>query len=325
MAEINAVTAINQALAELLESDARLVILGEDVGKNGGVFRVTEGLWQQFGGGRVMDTPLAESAIVGSAIGMAIGGLHPVAEIQFMGFLYPALNQIFSHLGRIGQRSSGKFRVPMVLRIPYGGGIRAPEQHADSAEAMLVHTPGLKVVVPSTPYDAKGLLYAAVEDPDPVVFLEPIKLYRLGRMEVPRGRVHVPIGPARIARVGTQVSVVTWGAMTHLALEVATLLEAEDISLEIIDLRTLKPMDLKTVGQSVQKTGRAIVLHEAPRTAGLGGELVAGIQEEAFWWLKTPIRRVTAFDIPYPPFAWEDWYMPTKERLVAAVKAALAD
>lgn len=326
MAEMNAVTAINQALAELMAADPRLVMLGEDVGKNGGVFRVTEGLWQRFGSKRVMDTPLAESAIVGSAIGMAIGGMRPVAEIQFMGFLYPGLNQIFSHLGRIGQRSGGKFRVPLVVRIPYGGGIRAPEQHADSAEAMLVHTPGLKVVVPSTPYDAKGLLYSAVEDPDPVIFLEPIKLYRLGRMEVPSGPVRTPIGPARVARAGTDVSIVTWGAMNHLAMEVARdLAQSRQISVEIIDLRTLKPMDTATIAESVQKTGRAVVLHEAPRTGGLGGEVVASIQEEAFWWLKTPVRRVAGLDVPYPPFAWEDWYMPTKERLVRAIDAALAD
>ncbi|MCL5066642.1 MAG: alpha-ketoacid dehydrogenase subunit beta [Firmicutes bacterium] len=326
MAEMNAVTAINQTLSELMAEDARVVLLGEDVGKNGGVFRVTEGLWNRFGARRVVDTPLAESAIVGSAIGMAIGGLRPIAEIQFMGFLYPALNQIFSHMGRIGQRSSGKFRVPLVVRIPYGGGIRAPEQHADSAEAMLVHTPGIKVVVPSTPYDAKGLLYAAVEDPDPVIFLEPIKLYRLGRMEVPQGRVNVPIGPARVARSGDDVSVITWGAMNHLAMEVAEdLARTAGISVEIIDLRTLKPMDTETIAESVQKTGRAIVLHEAPRTAGLGGEVVASIQEDAFWWLKTPVRRVTAADVPYPPFAWEDWYMPTKERLAGAIREALAD
>ncbi len=325
VAEINAVTAINQALLEMMQVDPRVVLLGEDVGPNGGVFRVSEGLWQQFGDQRVMDTPLAESGIVGSAIGMAIGGLRPIAEIQFMGFLYPALNQIFSHLGRVGQRSAGKFRVPLVVRIPYGGGIRAPEQHADSAEAMLVHTPGLKVVVPSTPYDAKGLLYAAVEDPDPVIFLEPIKLYRLGRMEVPSGRVSVPIGPARVARVGSDVTVVTWGAMNHLAMEAANELAQSSISVEIIDLRTLKPMDTKTIAESVQKTGRAVVLHEAPRTAGLGGEVVASIQDEAFWWLKTPVRRVTAYDVPYPPFAWEDWYMPTQERLVRAIQQALAD
>lgn len=325
MAEINAVTAINQALRDLMAEDSRVLVLGEDVGQNGGVFRVTENLWKEFGPRRVIDTPLAESAIVGSAIGMAIGGLRPIAEIQFMGFLYPALNQIFSHLGRMGQRSNGKFRVPLVIRIPYGGGIRAPEQHADSAEAMLVHTPGLKVVVPSTPYDAKGLLYAAVSDPDPVIFLEPIRLYRLGRMEVPEGRITVPIGPARIAREGTDVTVVTWGAMNHLAEEVAIDLQDTGTSVEIVDLRTLKPMDIETVANSVRKTGRAVVLHEAPRTAGLGGEVVAGIQEHAFWWLKSPVRRVAAFDVPYPPFAWEDLYMPTKARLASAIAESLQD
>lgn len=325
MAVINAVTAINEALGEILAADPRVVVLGEDVGKNGGVFRVTEGLFDRFGDRRVMDTPLAESAIVGTAIGMAVGGLRPIAEIQFMGFLYPALNQIFSHAGRLGQRSDGRFRVSIVVRIPYGGGIRAPEQHADSAETHLVHTPGLKVVVPSTPYDAKGLLYAAVEDPDPVMFLEPIRLYRHGRMEVPAGRYTVPIGPARIARAGTDVTVVTWGAMHLEVAEAADLLAKEGISVEIVDLRTLKPMDTDCVAESVAKTGRAVVVHEAVRTAGLGAEVIAAIQESAFWWLKAPIGRVTAYDVPYPPFAWEDLYMPTTARIVAQIRDVCTD
>ena len=308
-----------------MEEDPRVVILGEDVGKNGGVFRVTDGLWKMFGQSRVIDTPLAESAIVGSAIGMAVGGLRPVAEIQFMGFLYPALNQIFSHASRLGQRSGGKFRVPMVVRIPYGGGIRTPEQHADSAEAILAHTPGLKVVVPSTPYDAKGLLRSAIEDPDPVIFLEPIVLYRLGRQEVPEGPFTVPIGPARIARPGRDATLITWGAMNHLAAQAADTLVAEGVSVEIIDLRTLKPMDVDTMAESVAKTGRAVVLHEAPLTGGWGAEVVASIQEAAFWWLKTPVRRVSAFDVPYPPFAWEDMYMPTKTRVLRAIREALKD
>ncbi len=325
MPAINMATALNQALGQMMNTEPRLVILGEDVGQNGGVFRVTAGLWETYGAERVMDTPLAESAIVGSAIGMAIGGLRPVAEIQFMGFLYPALNQIFSHLGRLGQRSRGKFRVPLVVRIPYGGGIRAPEQHADSAEAPLVHTAGIKVVVPSTPYDAKGLLVAAIEDPDPVIFLEPIRLYRLGRAEVPADLYRVRIGPARLARTGSDVSLISWGAMTHLALQTAEAMAGDGVSVEVVDLRSLKPMDEAMIAESVRKTGRAVVVHEAPRTAGLGGEVVSVIQEHAFWWLKAPIRRVAAYDVPYPPYAWEDVYLPTPSRVMRAIRQVLQD
>lgn len=325
MAERNMVTAINQTLGELLEADPRVVLMGEDIGPNGGVFRVTDGLYARYGRERVMDTPLAESGIIGTAIGMALGGLLPIVEIQFMGFLYPGLDQLMSHAGRLGQRSLGQLRVPMVVRIPYGGGIRAPEQHADSAEAYLCHIPGVKVVVPSTPQDAKGLLHAAVNDPAAVMFLEPIRLYRLGRMEVPDTPYQVPIGKARIAREGSDLTLVAWGAMVHLAMTVAEELSRENISLEVVDLRTLSPMDTATLGASVQKTGRAVVLHEAPRTGGMGAEVVAAINDEAFWWLKAPVARVTGFDIPYPPFAWEEMYMPTAGRLARAVRETLKD
>jgi pyruvate/2-oxoglutarate/acetoin dehydrogenase E1 component len=325
MARLNMVQAINQALGQIMAEDARVVLLGEDVGKNGGVFRVTEGLYDRFGPDRVMDTPLAESGIVGCAIGMAVAGLRPVAEIQFMGFLYPALNQIFSHAGRLRQRSGGVFQVPLVVRIPYGGGIRAPEQHADSAEAHLVHTPGIKVVVPSSPRDAKGLLLAAIQDPDPVMFLEPIRCYRAARQEVPEELYAVPLSQAARLREGTDCTLIAWGAMVPLALEVAEGLAREGISLEVIDLRTLSPMDEDTLAASVQKTGRAVIVHEAPLTAGLGAEVVARIVERAFWWLKAPVARVAGFDVPYPPYAWEDWYLPSVERVTQAVRRALED
>ncbi len=326
MAERNMIAAINLGLDQLLAEDARVMVFGEDVGKNGGVFRATEHLQERHGDSRVFDTPLAESGILGMAIGMAVGGLKPIAEIQFMGFLYPGLDQLMSHAGRLAARSQGQIHVPLVVRVPFGGGIRAPEQHADSIEALLVHTPGLKVVVPSTPYDAKGLLTAAVDDPDPVVVMEPIRLYRMGRQEVPDERYAVPIGPARIARAGTSLTVITWGNMVAVALDAArALAEAGEADLEVLDLRTLYPMDREAIGASVSKTGRAVVLHEAPMTGGLGGEVVAAIQETAFWSLQAPVERVTGPDVPYPPYAWEDFYLPNRERLVAAVRRTLKD
>ncbi|MGC8489198.1 MAG: alpha-ketoacid dehydrogenase subunit beta [Clostridia bacterium] len=324
MPEMNLIQAVNSTLDAMLASDERVVVLGEDVGKNGGVFRATDGLFDKYGGDRVMDTPLAESGIIGTSIGLAIGGLRPIAEIQFMGFLYPGLDQLISHGGRMAARSGGQIRVPLVVRVPYGGGIRAPEQHADSAEAYLVHTPGLKVVVPSTPYDAKGLLYAALHDPDPVVFMEPIRLYRMGRQEVPAEAYVVPIGSARIVREGSDVSVVTWGNMVAVAERAAESLAGE-ASVEVLDLRSLFPLDRDTIARSVNKTGRAVVLQEAPLTAGLGGEVAAIIQETAFWSLEAPVARVAGPDVPYPPYAWEDMYLPTPERLVQAIRRTLQD
>ncbi len=324
MPEMNLIQAVTSTLDAMLASDERVVVLGEDVGKNGGVFRATDGLFDKYGGDRVMDTPLAESGIIGTSIGMAIGGLRPIAEIQFMGFLYPGLDQLISHAGRMAARSSGQVRVPLVVRVPFGGGIRAPEQHADSAEAYLVHTPGLKVVVPSTPYDAKGLLYAALQDPDPVVFMEPIRLYRMGRQEVPPDAYVVPIGSARVAREGTDVTVVTWGNMVALAEKTAEALKGE-VSVEILDLRSLFPLDREAIWRSVNKTGRALVLQEAPLTAGLAGEISALIQDGAFWSLQAPVARVAGPDVPYPPYAWEDMYLPTPERLQAAIRRTLED
>jgi pyruvate dehydrogenase E1 component beta subunit len=318
--------AINLTLDQLLAEDARVMVFGEDVGKNGGVFRATEHLQERHGEGRVFDTPLAESGILGMAIGMAVGGLKPIAEIQFMGFLYPGLDQLMSHAGRLAARSQGQVNVPLVVRVPFGGGIRAPEQHADSIEALLVHTPGLKVVVPSTPYDAKGLLTAALDDPDPVVVMEPIRLYRMGRQDVPDGRYTVPLGSARVARAGRSLTVITWGNMVAVALDAAQALAAQgEADIEVLDLRSLYPLDREAIGESVNKTGRAVVLHEAPMTGGLGGEVVAAIQETAFWSLEAPVERVTGPDVPYPPYAWEDFYLPNRERLVEAVRRTLKD
>ncbi len=325
MPEQNMVQALNTALHEMFADDPRVLLMGEDVGKNGGVFRVSGGLYDKFGAERVMDTPLAESGIIGTAIGLAVGGMRPIVEIQFMGFLYPGLDQLFSHASRLRTRSLGQVTVPLTLRMPYGGGIRAPEQHADSAEAYLTHTPGLKVLVPSTPYDAKGLLYAAIEDPDPVIFLEPIRCYRLGRMEVPEGRYTVPIGKARVARPGTDLSLIAWGAMVNLAEKVADKFQEAGISIEVLDLRTLAPLDKEAIGNSVAKTGRCVILHEAPRTGGLAGEITALIMETAFWDLKAPVARVTGFDVPYPAYAWEDFYMPNVSRVSRVVTETLKD
>ena len=324
MAEMNMIQAVNATLDAMLAQDPRVVVLGEDVGKNGGVFRATDQLFDRYGPERVIDTPLAESGIIGTSIGMAVGGLLPIAEIQFMGFLYPGLDQLISHAGRMAARSMGQVRVPLVVRVPFGGGIRAPEQHADSAEAYLVHTPGLKVVVPSTPYDAKGLLYAALHDPDPVVVMEPIRLYRMGRQEVPEEPYLVPLGTARTVRSGTDITVITWGNMVAVAEAAAAALEGE-ASVEVLDLRSLFPLDHEAIGRSVNKTGRAVVLQEAPRTAGLGGEVAAVIQETAFWSPEAPVARVAGPDVPYPPYAWEDLYLPSRERLMAQVRATLRD
>ncbi len=326
MPERNMIQAINVTLDQLLAEDARVMVFGEDVGKNGGVFRATEHLQDRHGEPRVFDTPLAESGIIGMAIGMAVGGLLPIAEIQFMGFLYPGLDQLMSHAGRLSARSQGQVKVPLVVRAPFGGGIRAPEQHADSIEALLVHAPGLKVVVPSTPYDAKGLLTAAVDDPDPVVVMEPIRLYRLGRQEVPDERYTVPIGTARVARPGSDLTVITWGNMVAVALDAAEALAAAgEVSVEVLDLRSLYPLDREAIGAAVSKTGRAVVLHEAPMTGGLGGEVVAAIQEVAFWSLQAPVERVAGPDVPYPPYAWEDFYLPNRARLTQAIRRTLKD
>lgn len=317
------VEAINLALREEMEKDDRVIILGEDVGREGGVFRVTDGLQEKFGDKRVVDTPLAETGIVGTAMGMALYGLRPVAEIQFDGFLYPCLDQITNHIGRIRNRSRGRFTCPLVVRVPYGAGIHAPEHHSESPEAILAHTPGIKVVIPSTPSEAKGLLLSSIRDPDPVIFLEPKRIYRAIREEVQEGDYIIPIGQARMVREGKDVTVVAWGAMVREVLSASEELKADKIDLEIIDLRTISPMDVDAIITSVKKTGRAVIVHEAPRTCGLGAEIVALINEKAFLSLQAPIKRVTGFDIPVPLLKSEHYYLPNPKRIVMAVKKVM--
>jgi pyruvate dehydrogenase E1 component beta subunit len=323
MAKRNMVEALNLALREELERDPRVMILGEDVGKEGGVFRVTDGLQQRFGENRVVDTPLAESGIVGVAFGLAVYGLRPVAEIQFEGFLYPCLDQITNHIGRIRNRSRGRFSCPLVIRAPYGGGIHAPEHHSDSPEAIFAHTPGIKVVIPSTPYEAKGLLLSSIRDPDPVIFLEPKRVYRAIREEVPEGEYTIPLGKARLVQEGKDLTLIAWGAMVREAITAAQELSAEKIDVEIIDLRTVSPIDIDTIATSVEKTGRCIIVHEAPRTCGLGAEIIALINERALLSLEAPIERVTGFDIPVPLPKAEHYHLPNPKRIVMAARKVM--
>jgi pyruvate dehydrogenase E1 component beta subunit len=324
MARLNMVEAINLALREEMARDNRIVILGEDVGREGGVFRVTDGLQGKFGEERVIDTPLAELGIVGVAFGMAVYGIRPIAEIQFEGFLYPCLDQINNHIGRIRNRSRGRFTCPLVIRVPYGGGIHAPEHHSDSPEAILAHIPGIKVVIPSTPYEAKGLLLSSIRDPDPVIFLEPKRIYRAVREEVPEGDYAIPLGKARLVQEGKDVTIVAWGAMVREVLNAAEQLKAEKTNAEVIDLRTISPIDSETIIASVRKTGRAVVVHEAPRTCGLAGEIIALINEKAFFSLQAPIERVTGFDIPVPLLKTEHFYLPNPKRVILAVKKVMS-
>jgi pyruvate dehydrogenase E1 component beta subunit len=316
------VQAVRDGLYGEMERDEDVIVLGEDVGRNGGVFRATQGLYEEFGENRVIDTPLAESGIVGTSIGMAAYGLRPVPEIQFMGFIYPAFDQIISHAARLRTRSRGRFTCPMVVRAPYGGGIRAPEHHSESKEAFFVHEPGLKVVIPSTPYDTKGLLASAIRDPDPVVFLEPKLIYRAFREDVPDETYTVPLGEAATRREGEDVSVFTWGAMTRPTMEAAENLAEEGIECDVVDLRTLSPLDEDAIVESFKKTGRACVVHEAPRTGGLAGEITATIQEEALLYQEAPIERVTGFDTPVPLYALEDYYLPEAARIEDGIRRA---
>ena len=318
------VEALNDAMHCEMAADDRVILMGEDIGREGGVFRVTEGLQAVYGPQRVMDTPLAESGIVGMAIGMAIAGLRPVAEMQFMAFLYPASDQITNHLGRMRNRSRGRFTCPLVIRTPCGGGIHPPEHHSESGEAILAHTPGIKVVMPSTPYDAKGLLISAIRDPDPVLFLEPERLYRAVRQEVPDGLYTVPLGQARIAQEGTDITVIGWGSMMRESQEAAEIMQAAGVSVETVDVRTIAPLDVPTLIASVEKTGRAVVVHEAPRTCGFGAEIIALINEKALWSLQAPVERVTGFDTVFPLPQLENYYLPTTERVVAAMRRVLA-
>ncbi|MCA9665929.1 MAG: alpha-ketoacid dehydrogenase subunit beta [Myxococcales bacterium] len=320
---LNMVQALNEALADEMARDETVLVMGEDVGPDGGVFRVTEGLIERFGNKRVLDTPLAESGIVGSAIGLCVGGFRPVCEIQFMGFIYPCLNQLCSHAARLRNRSRGTFAVPMVVRMPYGGGIRPPEHHSESYEAMLANTPGLKVVIPSDPYEAKGLLIASIRDDDPVVFLEPKRIYRAFRQAVPTAPYEIPLGEARVAREGSDVTVIAYGAMLQVALASAKKAEAEGISVEVVDLRCIVPLDVQTFVDSVVKTGRAVVLHEGPRTCGVGAEVAAAIGENALLSLLAPVERVTGFDTVFPGALLETHYLPHEERVLAAIRRTI--
>jgi pyruvate dehydrogenase E1 component beta subunit len=323
VAEVNLAQALNGALETALETDRRVLLLGEDIGRTGGVFRITDALRDRFGEERVFDTPVAESGIVGAAFGMAVAGLRPVAEIQFMGFSYPAYDQVINHVARIRNRTNHRFTAPVVIRVPYGGGIGAAEHHSESTEAIYAHIPGLKVVVPSTPRDARGLLLAAIEDPDPVVFLEPIRLYRAVKEDVPEIYYTVEIGPVRIERSGDDITLISWGAMMKETRAAANALEDEDVSVEVIDLRTLSPLDRAGILTSVEKTGRAVVVHEAPLTGGFGGEIAATIQERALYSLRAPVRRVTGWDTIFPLKRSEGHYLPTVDRIVRVAHETL--
>lgn len=323
MAELNLVQAINLALAQEMERDDRVMVLGEDVGLNGGVFRVTDGLQKRFGEDRVVDTPLAESGILGTSIGLAINGMRPVPEIQFEGFLGPAYDQIVHHAGRMRTRTRGAVTVPLTVRVPVGGGIHAPELHSDSPEAIYSHHVGLKVVMPSTPYDAKGLLLAAIRDPDPVMFFEPKRVYRSYKEQVPEDDYVVEIGKAKVLSEGDDVTVITWGATVFQALAALDELP-EDVSVELIDMRTIYPMDEETIVESVMKTGRCVIVHEAPRTAGMGAEIATILQEKCFLHLEAPVQRVTGFDTVMPYYKLENHYLPESPRIKEAIEQVLA-
>jgi pyruvate dehydrogenase E1 component beta subunit len=323
MAVMTMVEAIRASLAAELERDERVLVLGQDVGVNGGVFRATEGLQERFGADRVVDMPLAEAVIVGSAVGLACSGLIPVAELQFLGFGSQAFHQIEGQVARMRFRSHGRYGMPMVIRAPFGGNVRTPELHSDAHEAKYAGAPGLKVVMPATAHDAKGLLTAALRDPDPVLFCEPLRGYRLIKDEVPDGDYSVPLGRARTVREGDDLVIVAYSAAVVIAEKAAERAAAEGYSVGVLDLRSLVPLDTDALREAVARAGRAIVLHEAPLTAGFGAELVATIQEEAFWSLEAPIGRVAAYDTPYPPGAVEELYVPSVERVLAAVRAVL--
>ncbi len=318
------VEALNSALTLELERDRRVVVFGQDIGANGGVFRVTERLQQKFGEQRVFDTPLSESAIIGSAVGMSVYGLRPIAEIQFAGFLFVCMNQLVTQAARMRFRSAGAFTCPLVVRAPYGGGVRTPELHSDSLEGVFLQTPGLKIVIPSNPYDAKGLLASAVADPDPVLFLENIKLYRSFRQETPQEYYSIPLGKANVIQEGSDVSIFAYGAMVPVALEAAKQMQQEHgTSIEVIDLRTIWPLDEETIVASVEKTGRAIVIHEAPRAGGVGAEVIAIINDHCLYSLLKPVGRVTGYDTPYPASGLEDYYLPTPAKVLTALRQVM--
>jgi len=320
--EMNLVQAINRTLRDAMREDPNVLLLGEDIGVNGGVFRATDGLIKEFGPERVIDTPLSETGIVGTAIGMALYGLKPIAEIQFLDFIYPAFDQIVSELAKFRYRSGGQYPAHVVIRSPYGGGIKGGLYHSQSTEAYFCHTPGIKVVVPSTPADGRGLLLSAIDDADPVLFLEPKRIYRSLTGDVPDGSERIPFGRARIVREGTDVSMFAYGAMVPPAIEAAESLASAGVSAEVVDLRTLVPLDEAAVLESVEKTGRAVIVHEAARFCGFGAELAALLAEKALYSLKAPVSRVTGFDTPFP-YALENVYLPNAERIAHAAKNAV--
>jgi pyruvate dehydrogenase E1 component beta subunit len=324
MAKMTMVQALNLALRQEMQKDDSVIVLGEDVGVDGGVFRVTDGLINEFGPDRIIDTPLAESGIAGFSIGMALYGLKPVCEMQFSGFSYLAFHQLESHAARLRMRSLGRFHVPMVMRCPYGGGVRALEHHSESREAYWAHTPGLKMVIPSTPRNARALLVSAIRDPDPVVFYEPKAVYRAFREEVPDEEETMPIGRSQIAREGKDVTLVSYGAMLHPTLEAATLLKEKDgVEAEVVDLLTISPLDDELFTKSARKTGRVVLVHEAPRSFGPGAEIMARLVEKSFFYLEAPIRRVTGFDLVIPLYQREQDYLPGVDRIVRAVRETL--
>lgn len=318
--KLTLVQAVTDGLRTMLEEDDRVLLLGEDIGKNGGVFRATEGLQEQFGEDRIIDTPLSEAGIIGASIGLAVNGFKPVVEMQFLGFIYPAYEQIMTHVSRIRMRTMGTYSVPMVIRAPYGAGIRAPEVHSDSVEALFTHMPGIKVVCPSSAYDAKGLLIAAIADPDPVLFLESMRIYRANREEVPEGKYVVEIGKGKRLKEGDDVTVIAWGAMVPVAMKAVEQAEKNGITCDVIDLRTLYPIDKEIIAESVQKTGRAVIVHEAHETGGVGNDIISIINDTSFLYMKSPIERVTGFDVPVPLFALEEHYLPTPQRVLKAIE-----
>jgi len=325
MAEVSLIDALTMAMSWEMEHDPDVVVLGEDVGINGGVFRATAGLQQKFGEDRVMDTPLAEGMIAGISIGMAAQGMKPIAEIQFMGFIYPVVDQIINHAGRIRNRTRGRLTCPMVLRAPYGGGIHAPEHHSESTEAIFAHMPGVRVVIPSSPARAYGLLLAAIRDPDPVVFLEPKRIYRLHKQNVEDNGKALPLDVCYILREGTDVTVVTWGAMTFETIKAVDQLAKNGISCEVIDLASISPIDYETILESVEKTGRLVIAHEAARSCGVGAEIAAIVAEKGMYDLKGPIRRITGYDVVMPLFRREMDYMPSVKKIADVIQESMRD
>ncbi len=323
MAELNLVEAVNKALAFEMERDPAVLVLGEDVGVNGGVFRATVGLQERFGAARVLDTPLAETAIAGTAIGMAAMGLKPVAEIQFSGFIYPTIDHIVNHASRLRNRTRGRMSCPLVLRAPSGGGIHAPEHHSENPEALFAHMPGLRVVIPSSPTRAYGLLLAAIRDPDPVIFLEPTRLYRLFKQEVADDGEALPLDVCFTLRTGTDVTLVSWGATLHETQAAADALAEEGVMAEVIDVATLKPLDMATILESVSRTGRCVIVHEAARTGGFGAEIAANLAEEGLYSLLAPVQRVAAYDVVVPLARLEPQYLPSVDRILDAVRKTM--